>query len=127
MLVRALESDWAMLCEEIGLWIPVQVANQEHDDKPEDTEEFGMISFFNQFFPFHLPSVVPHPPPLPPKHTKILSGIESGSSINFFFLAEICSLYLPIINSIQRRRFYLAGPFPLSAMLNFTQIMMVLQ
>ncbi|KAJ1376257.1 PAN/Apple domain [Sesbania bispinosa] len=38
MLVRALESDWAMLCEEIGLWIPVQVANEEHDDKR--TEEF---------------------------------------------------------------------------------------
>ncbi|KAG5030690.1 hypothetical protein JHK82_014297 [Glycine max] len=40
MLVRALESDWAVLCEEIGLWIPAQVSNKEHDDKPEGAEEF---------------------------------------------------------------------------------------
>ncbi|KAG5151191.1 hypothetical protein JHK84_027663 [Glycine max] len=33
MLVRALESNWAVLCEEIGLWIPAQVSNEEHDDK----------------------------------------------------------------------------------------------
>jgi len=39
-----LESDWALLCEEIGLWIPAQVANEEHDDKPEGAEEFGNIS-----------------------------------------------------------------------------------
>ncbi|WJX41352.1 hypothetical protein P8452_28716 [Trifolium repens] len=40
MLLRALESDWDVLCEEIGLWIPAQVANDEHDDKPEGTEDF---------------------------------------------------------------------------------------
>jgi hypothetical protein len=34
---------------------------------------------------------------------------------------------LPIINSIQRRRFFLADPFHLSVMQNFTLIMMVLQ
>ncbi|XP_040999112.1 uncharacterized protein LOC121244930 [Juglans microcarpa x Juglans regia] len=39
MLVRALESDWAVLSEEIGLWIPVEVINKEHDDKPEGDEE----------------------------------------------------------------------------------------
>ncbi|KAJ1396933.1 PAN/Apple domain [Sesbania bispinosa] len=39
MLVRALESDWAALSEEIGLWIPVEVANAEHNDKPEGVEE----------------------------------------------------------------------------------------
>ncbi|KAF5444966.1 hypothetical protein F2P56_034057 [Juglans regia] len=39
MLVRALESDWAVLSEEIGLWIPVEVINKEHDDKPEGEEE----------------------------------------------------------------------------------------
>jgi len=48
MLVRALESDWAVLCEEIGLWIPAQVSNKEHDDKPEGAEEFGNISFFSR-------------------------------------------------------------------------------
>ncbi|TKY75081.1 peptidyl-prolyl cis-trans isomerase [Spatholobus suberectus] len=40
LLVRALESHWAVLCEEIGLWIPAQVANEEHDDKPEGAEDF---------------------------------------------------------------------------------------
>lgn len=41
MLVRALESDWAVLSEEIGLWIPIEVANEEHNDKPESTTEIG--------------------------------------------------------------------------------------
>jgi len=49
MLVRALESDWDVLCEEVGLWIPAQIVNEEHDDKPESAEEFGNISFFSQF------------------------------------------------------------------------------
>ncbi|KAG7941512.1 hypothetical protein I3843_16G048200 [Carya illinoinensis] len=39
MLVRALESDWAVLSEEIGLWIPAEVINKENDDKPEGEEE----------------------------------------------------------------------------------------
>ncbi|MBA0838501.1 hypothetical protein Goarm_004312 [Gossypium armourianum] len=46
MLVKALESNWAALSEEIGLWIPTEVINQEHDDKPEgveDTEEEDQI------------------------------------------------------------------------------------
>ncbi|WJX34805.1 hypothetical protein P8452_22881 [Trifolium repens] len=37
---KALESDWEVVCEEIGLWIPAQVVNEEHDDKPEGTEDF---------------------------------------------------------------------------------------
>ncbi|XP_020231807.1 uncharacterized protein LOC109812291 [Cajanus cajan] len=41
MLVRALQSDWAVLSEEIGLWIPTVVANEEHNDKPEGAEELG--------------------------------------------------------------------------------------
>ncbi|MED6107092.1 hypothetical protein PIB30_010813 [Stylosanthes scabra] len=40
ILVRALDSDWGALSEEIGLWIPDQVAHEEHDDKPEGAEEF---------------------------------------------------------------------------------------
>lgn len=43
MLVRALESDWAVLSEEIGLWIPAEVINKEHDDKPEGEEELGNL------------------------------------------------------------------------------------
>ncbi|XP_050214771.1 uncharacterized protein LOC126665878 [Mercurialis annua] len=39
MLVRALESDWAVLSENIGLWIPTEIINQEHDDKLEGEEE----------------------------------------------------------------------------------------
>ncbi|CAA6659446.1 unnamed protein product [Spirodela intermedia] len=38
-LKRAFESDWLMLLEDIGLWIPVEVVNKEIDDKPEDEEE----------------------------------------------------------------------------------------
>ncbi|KAK4599483.1 hypothetical protein RGQ29_009510 [Quercus rubra] len=39
MIVRALESDWAVLSEGIGLWIPGEVMNKEHDDKPEGVED----------------------------------------------------------------------------------------
>ncbi|CAK9176988.1 unnamed protein product [Ilex paraguariensis] len=39
MLVRALESSWAELSEDIGLWIPVEIVHKEHDDKPEGEEE----------------------------------------------------------------------------------------
>ncbi|EEF52432.1 uncharacterized protein LOC8278898 [Ricinus communis] len=39
MLVRALESDWAVLSENMGLWIPTEIINEEHDDKPEGEEE----------------------------------------------------------------------------------------
>ena len=65
ILVRALESDWAVLSEEIGLWIPVQVANEEHDDKPEGIEEFGNIIFSSQNIFSHLlfPVSPYHPPP----------------------------------------------------------------
>ncbi|CAL1396108.1 unnamed protein product [Linum trigynum] len=38
-LLRALESDWAVLSENIGLWIPAEVTNSEHDDRPEGQEE----------------------------------------------------------------------------------------
>ncbi|GAU15402.1 hypothetical protein TSUD_04720 [Trifolium subterraneum] len=39
MLVKALESDWAVLAEEIGLWIPVEVMNEEHNDKPDGADD----------------------------------------------------------------------------------------
>ena len=41
ILVKALETDWAVLAEEIGVWIPSEIFNREHDDKPEDADEFG--------------------------------------------------------------------------------------
>lgn len=59
MLVRALESDWAVLSEEIGLWVPIEVANEEHDDKPEGEEDSGNRSFFSQNIFFHLSVVLP--------------------------------------------------------------------
>ncbi|KAK7321703.1 hypothetical protein VNO77_32584 [Canavalia gladiata] len=43
MLVQALESDWAELSEEIGLWLPDEVANEEHNDKPEGVEELEEV------------------------------------------------------------------------------------
>ncbi|KAJ4845403.1 hypothetical protein Tsubulata_010588 [Turnera subulata] len=39
ILIRALESDWAVLSENIGLWLPAEIVNQDHDDKPEGVEE----------------------------------------------------------------------------------------
>ncbi|MQM03275.1 hypothetical protein Taro_036049 [Colocasia esculenta] len=38
-LKRAIESDWLMLLEEVGLWIPAEVVNKEIDDKPENEQE----------------------------------------------------------------------------------------
>lgn len=42
LILRALKSNWAELSEEIGLWIPVEVFNKEHDDKPEGEEDFDI-------------------------------------------------------------------------------------
>ncbi|GKV04660.1 hypothetical protein SLEP1_g16789 [Rubroshorea leprosula] len=42
ILVRALESDWAVLSEDVGLWIPDEIIHQEHDDKPEGVEDIDM-------------------------------------------------------------------------------------
>lgn len=39
MLVRVLESDWAALSEEIGLWIPTEIIHKEHGDKPKGVED----------------------------------------------------------------------------------------
>ena len=44
MLVKVLESNWAVLSEDIGLWIPTEISNQEHDDKPEGVEDTGNCS-----------------------------------------------------------------------------------
>jgi len=43
MLVRALELEWDVLSEEIGFWLPAEVTNVEHDDKPEGEEEPGNV------------------------------------------------------------------------------------
>ncbi|XP_022996464.1 uncharacterized protein LOC111491706 [Cucurbita maxima] len=40
ILVKALENDWTALSESIGLWIPAEIFNKEHDDKPEGVDEF---------------------------------------------------------------------------------------
>lgn len=54
MLVKALESDRTLLLEDIGLWIPSEVVNKEHDDKPEgEVDELG-ISYQFLFFPLPL-------------------------------------------------------------------------
>lgn len=44
MLARALDSGWSQLSEDIGLWIPVEFHNKEHDDKPEGAADEGNIS-----------------------------------------------------------------------------------
>jgi hypothetical protein len=39
MLKQALEFNWHMLLEDIGLWIPDEVTHTVHDDKPENEPE----------------------------------------------------------------------------------------
>ncbi|XAR61865.1 hypothetical protein NMG60_11016401 [Bertholletia excelsa] len=39
-LARALEYGWSQLSENIGLYMPVEVTHEEHDDKPEGASEF---------------------------------------------------------------------------------------
>ncbi|CAL5349003.1 unnamed protein product [Camellia sinensis] len=39
-LARALESGWSQPSNEIGLWIPVEINNEEHDDKLEGATDF---------------------------------------------------------------------------------------
>lgn len=40
MLERAIDADWNELSEEIGLWIPLEIVNKEHDDKPEGAQDY---------------------------------------------------------------------------------------
>jgi len=59
MLLRALESDWAVVSEQIGLWIPIEVGNEEHNDKPEGESEIGnslVKNFPPSFVIFQSPS-----------------------------------------------------------------------
>lgn len=58
ILARALKTHWPELKEEVGLWIPVDIINKEHDDKPEDEEEFGKETNIS----FGLKNITPHPP-----------------------------------------------------------------
>lgn len=51
MLLRALESDWAVVSEEIGLWIPIEVVNEEHNDKPEGETEIEIGNSLVKKFP----------------------------------------------------------------------------
>jgi hypothetical protein len=39
LLKSALDSNWRMLMEDIGIWVPVNVTNPEHDDKPANEPE----------------------------------------------------------------------------------------
>ena len=52
--MRALESNWALLFEEIGLWMPTEVIYKEHDDKPEGEEEIGNDPVSHVFSPCFL-------------------------------------------------------------------------
>lgn len=40
ILVKALEANWPLLLEEIGLWLPDEAINKEHNDKPDNEDEF---------------------------------------------------------------------------------------
>lgn len=52
LLIKALGSNWEVLSEEVGLWIPTEVIHMEHSDKPKGEEEIGK-SFPPIFHSFH--------------------------------------------------------------------------
>ncbi|KAK9271290.1 hypothetical protein L1049_026880 [Liquidambar formosana] len=73
-LIEALESNWAILLEEIGVWIPAEVVHNEHEDKPEGEEEFGNDFIFHAsqiFFPFVLPT-----PPTPKSQCSVQLSLQ---------------------------------------------------
>ncbi|PAN24771.1 hypothetical protein PAHAL_4G250400 [Panicum hallii] len=68
MLKRALDFNWRMLLEDIGLWIPTTVYHIEHDDKPENEQEEEEI--------------VPGPP-LPPECNAELHTDYGGTAVRW--------------------------------------------
>ncbi|RCV20721.1 hypothetical protein SETIT_4G079900v2 [Setaria italica] len=68
MLKRALDFNWRMLLEDIGLWIPPTVHHIEHDDKPENEQEEEEI--------------VPGPP-LPPECNAELHTDYGGTAVRW--------------------------------------------
>ncbi|XP_026401678.1 uncharacterized protein LOC113297418 isoform X3 [Papaver somniferum] len=43
-LKKALESDWNMLLEDLGVWFPAEIIHKEHDDRPEEEPEDNIIA-----------------------------------------------------------------------------------
>ncbi|KAL9312991.1 hypothetical protein ACSQ67_018443 [Phaseolus vulgaris] len=82
ILVRALESDWALFCEEIGLWIPAQVANEEHDDKPEGAEEFDLFFGLTKYTFSPEEEVLPGRPLSPECHAELHTDYD-GSAVRW--------------------------------------------
>lgn len=41
MLQRVFESNWPLLLEDIGLWLPPDIINTENNDKPENDQDLG--------------------------------------------------------------------------------------
>ncbi|XP_062233283.1 uncharacterized protein LOC133930619 [Phragmites australis] len=68
MLKRALEFNWRMLLEDIGLWIPPYVYHIEHDEKPENEPEEEEI----------IPG-----PPLPPECNAELHTDYGGAAVRW--------------------------------------------
>ncbi|XP_066376473.1 uncharacterized protein [Miscanthus floridulus] len=68
MLKRALEFNWQMLLEDIGLWIPPTIYHIEHDDKPENEPEDEEI----------IPG-----PPLPPECNTELHTDYGGTAVRW--------------------------------------------
>ncbi|CAD6339831.1 unnamed protein product [Miscanthus lutarioriparius] len=68
MLKRALEFNWQMLLEDIGLWIPPTIYHIEHDDKPENEPEEEEI----------IPG-----PPLPPECNTELHTDYGGTAVRW--------------------------------------------
>lgn len=70
MLETALESDWYTILEDIGLWMPADVINNEIDDKPENDNELAEEE------------IIPGPP-LPPECHAELHTDYDGTAVRW--------------------------------------------
>lgn len=108
LLARALEDDWGELSEEIGLWIPVQITNKEHDDKPEGEEELGneivvqskfyvflcfvLVQIFHQLF-YYLPFFEQE------KYSSLFPSLSTSPFASFFDIIVISFAFFPLFFS----------------------------
>ncbi|RWW29034.1 hypothetical protein BHE74_00013066 [Ensete ventricosum] len=84
MLKRVLESNWLMLLEGIGLWIPAEVIHTEHDDKPKDEQDLGNYIGWSLYLLIH-PSTEEIIPgrPLPPECHAELHTDYDGAAVRW--------------------------------------------
>ncbi|AQK83389.1 Methionine aminopeptidase 1D chloroplastic/mitochondrial [Zea mays] len=87
MLKRALEFNWQMLLEDIGLWIPPTIYHIEHDDKPENEPEgyfvyAAYVASIVDYILWVINEIIPGPP-LPPECNTELHTDYGGTAVRW--------------------------------------------